>query len=56
MVKQYLVLLGFLFVVLTSNQVVKSETTLEVEGIYVTTEDVISDIVFPTIDKRVIKE
>ena len=56
MVKQYLVLLGFLFVVLTSTQVVKSETNSEVEGMYVTTEDIISDIVFPTIDKRVIKE
>lgn len=57
MVKQYLVLLGFLFIVLTLTQVVvKSETNSEVKGMYVTTEDIILDIVFPVIDKRVIKE
>ncbi|WP_460012115.1 hypothetical protein [Lysinibacillus sp. CTST325] len=36
--------------------VVKSETTSKVEEMYATTEDIILDIVFPTIDKRVIKE
>ncbi|WP_223556973.1 hypothetical protein [Lysinibacillus sphaericus] len=56
MVKQYLILLGFLFIVLTSTQVVKSETVPKVEEMYVTTEDIISDIIFPTVDKRVIKE
>ena len=56
MVKQNLILLGFLFIVLTSTQVVKSETVPKVEEMYVTTEDIISDIIFPTVDKRVIKE
>lgn len=56
MVKQYLILLGFLFIVLTSTQVVKSETVPKAEEMYVTTEDIISDIIFPTVDKRVIKE
>lgn len=56
MVKEYLALLGFVFIVLIPMQVVKSEANSEVEGMYVTTEDIISDIIFPTIDKRVIKE
>ncbi|KAA0965804.1 hypothetical protein FQ087_05905 [Sporosarcina sp. ANT_H38] len=58
MVKKYSILLGsgFLFLVFTLTQVVNSETDLNVEEMYVTTEDIISDIVFPTIDKRVIKE
>ncbi|MEX3744124.1 MULTISPECIES: hypothetical protein [Lysinibacillus] len=56
MVKQYLILLGFLFIILTSTQVVKSETVPKIEEMYVTTEDIISDIIFPTVDKRVIKE
>ena len=57
MVKRYLVLLGFLFIVLTLTQVVvKSETNSVEEGMDVTTEDIILDIVFPVIDKRVIKE
>src|SRR4051794_7213437 len=57
MVKRYLVLLGFLFIVLTLTQVVvKSENNSVEEGMYVTTEDIILDIIFPVIDKRVIKE
>ncbi|MER2112087.1 MAG: hypothetical protein ABS960_05285 [Solibacillus isronensis] len=56
MVKHYLVLLGFILVILTSMQVAKSETIPKAEEMYVTTEDIISDIIFPTIDKRVIKE
>ena len=56
MVKHYLVLLGFILIILTSMQVAKSETIPKVEEMYVTTEDIISDIIFPTIDKRVIKE
>ena len=56
MVKQYLILLGFLFIILTSTQVVKSETVPKIEEMYVTTEDIISDIIFPTVDKRVLKE
>ncbi|WP_391122369.1 hypothetical protein [Psychrobacillus sp. L3] len=57
MVKRYLVLLGFLLIVLTLTQVVvKSETNSEVEGFYVTTEDIILDIILPIIDERVMKE
>ncbi|MER2105691.1 MAG: hypothetical protein ABS949_02020 [Solibacillus sp.] len=56
MVKHYLVLLGFILIVLTSMQVAKSETIPKAEEMYVTTEDIISDIIFPTIDKRVITE
>ena len=56
MVKQYLFLLGFLLIVLNFTQVAKSETIPKAEEMYVTTEDIISDIIFPTIDKRVIKE
>ena len=56
MVKHYLVLLGLILIVLTSMQVAKSETIPKAEEMYVTTEDIISDIIFPTIDKRVIKE
>lgn len=55
MVKKYLFLLvsGFLLLVFTLTQVVNSETVLNAEEMYVTTEDIISDIVFPAIDKRV---
>lgn len=56
MVKHYLVSLGIILIVLTSMQVAKSETIPKAEEMYVTTEDIISDIIFPTIDKRVIKE
>lgn len=56
LVKKYSALLGFVFIVLIPTQIVKSEAISEVEGMYVTTEDIISDIIFPTIDKRVIKE
>ncbi|MGE7673149.1 hypothetical protein ACQKMV_06125 [Lysinibacillus sp. NPDC094403] len=55
-IKQYLVILGVLFIVITSTQVVKSETIPKAEEMYVTTEDIILDIVFPHIDKRVISE
>ncbi|MFJ8235399.1 hypothetical protein ACIQ34_06555 [Ureibacillus sp. NPDC094379] len=56
MVKQYLALLGFVFLILIPTQIVKSETNSEAEEMYVTTEDIILDIIFPTIDKRVMKE
>jgi hypothetical protein len=56
MVKQYLILLGFLLSAFTPLQTVKAESISKVEDWYVTTEDIISDIVFPSIDKRVAKE
>lgn len=55
-IKQYLAIIGFVLIVLISTQVVKSEASSDAEEMYVTTEDIISDIVFPTIDKRVINE
>ena len=58
MKKQYLILLGLgiLFLVFVPKQIVKSEIISNGEEMYVTTEDIILDIVFPTIDRRVIKE
>lgn len=54
MVKQYLFLLVFLFFALTPLQIVKADSISKVEQeLYITTEDIISDIVFPTIDKKV---
>ena len=47
---------GFLFLVFTLTQVVNSETVINAEGMYATTEDIILDIVFPTVDNRVVKE
>ncbi|MBD8027185.1 hypothetical protein H9636_11030 [Ureibacillus sp. Re31] len=56
MIKQYLAIIGFVLIVLISTQLVKSEASSDTEEMYVTTEDIISDIVFPTIDKKVISE
>lgn len=56
MIKQYFAILGFVFMVLIPTQIVKSEANSEVDDMYVTTEDIILDIISPTIDKRVIKE
>lgn len=55
MVKQYIILLGFLVFIFTPLQVVKAYPVSDEED-YVTTEDIVSDIVFPSIDKRVMKE
>jgi hypothetical protein len=57
MVKQYLILLGFLLFTFTPIQTVEAEKVSKLEPeLYMTTEDIISDIVFPTIDKKVLKE
>jgi len=56
MVIRYLILVGFFVFVFTPLQNVKAENVPKVEDSYVTTEDIVSDLVFPTIDKRVIKE
>ena len=56
MFKKHLFLTGLLFMVISFTQVVISESISENEEMYVTTEDIILDIVFPTIDKRVIQE
>ena len=56
MAKHYLFLIGFVFIVLIITQNTKSEANSEMEEMYVTSEDIVSDIIFPIIDKRVIKE
>jgi hypothetical protein len=56
MVKQYLILLGFLLFAITPLQTVNAEAVSNAEGHYVITEYIIRDILFPIIDKRLIKE
>lgn len=56
MVKHYLILIGFVFIGLILAQNTKPEANSEMEEVYVTTEDIVSDIIFPIIDKRVIIE
>ena len=54
--KKYLMIFGFFLFTFTPIQTVKAETIPAVENSYFTTEDIVSDLVLPTIDKRVIKE
>lgn len=56
MMKQYFILLGFLLLTFFSLQTVKAATIPKEAESYFTTNDIILDIVFPTIDKKVIKE
>ncbi|WP_282156296.1 hypothetical protein [Cytobacillus gottheilii] len=56
MVKQCLCLVGSLLFAFTVVHTVNAETIPEVENSHFTTEDIVSDLVMPTIDKRVIKE
>jgi hypothetical protein len=56
MVKQFLMLLGFSLFAFTSIQTVKAETIPKAEESYVTTEDIVREILFPIIDNRLIKE
>ena len=56
MFQKYAILLGLLFFIFTPLQAVLAETVPKKEDMYVTTEDIILDIIFPIIDKRVIKE
>ncbi|WP_350299083.1 hypothetical protein [Peribacillus frigoritolerans] len=56
MIKKYLILLGFLLAAFAPLQNVNAETVPKVEGGYVTTEDILGDIVFPTLDKKIKKE
>ena len=56
MVKNYLILIGFVFIVLILAQNTISAANSEAEELYVTTEDIVSDIILPIIEKRVIKE
>ena len=54
MVKKCLLILGVSFLVLSSLQNVQAAT--KVEDNYFTTEDIITDIVFPSIDRKVVEE
>ncbi|MFC4323019.1 DUF3888 domain-containing protein [Litchfieldia salsa] len=53
---RYILLVGLLFFLSFPTQIVKAETISNVDGMYVTTEDIIFEIIFPTIDQRVTKE
>ncbi|MFD2445453.1 hypothetical protein ACFSO7_15920 [Bacillus sp. CGMCC 1.16607] len=52
MLKLYIILLGILLSALTPIHSVNADT----EDMYVTTEDIVLDIIFPIVDNRVIKE
>ncbi|MBT2655389.1 hypothetical protein J7E81_09080 [Bacillus sp. ISL-18] len=56
MVKQYLIFLGFIIFAFTPLQTVNAESISIVQEHYVTTEDIVRDILSPIIDKRLIKE
>ncbi|WP_433957795.1 hypothetical protein [Cytobacillus horneckiae] len=53
MLKRYIIIFGFLLFVINPIQTAKAETVPKAVGSYVTTEDIISDLVFPTIDLKV---
>lgn len=55
MIKQYLILFGLTFV-LIPQQSVLAESAPKAKDMYVTTEDIILDLIMPSIDNRVIKE
>lgn len=55
MAPKYLIVLILFLITLTSIQTVKAET-IPKDDLYFTTEDIILDLLMPTIDKRVIKE
>lgn len=56
MFQQNAILFGLLFFIFTPLQTVIAETVPKKEDVYVTTEDIILDIIFPIIDRRVMKE
>jgi hypothetical protein len=56
MLKKCIFFLGVMVFVFSPFQYVKAETSPKKDDWYVTTEDVILDIIFPTIDQRVTKE
>jgi PKD repeat protein len=56
MVKQILMVLGLFLFAFTSIETVEAETFLKAEESYVTTDDIVRDILSPIIDKRLIKE
>ncbi|RIW32508.1 hypothetical protein D3H55_13050 [Bacillus salacetis] len=54
-IKQFLLILGLTFMVIP-HQGALAESAHKPEDMYVTTEDIIVDLISPTIDERVIKE
>lgn len=52
MVKKYLILLGFFLFAFTSMQAVKAEIVPKAEDLYVSTEDIVSDLVFQLLIKK----
>ncbi|MGM0846059.1 MAG: DUF3888 domain-containing protein [Bacillota bacterium] len=55
MIKRCLLLLGLIFA-FTPQQNILAEANPKAEDLYVTTEDIVLDIISPIIDKRMIKE
>ncbi|WP_328820954.1 hypothetical protein [Peribacillus faecalis] len=55
MVQKYLIVLVLFLITVTSMQTVKAET-IPKDDLYFTTEDIVLDLLMPTIDKRVLKE
>ncbi|WP_078546788.1 hypothetical protein [Litchfieldia alkalitelluris] len=55
MIKQSFILLGLTFAFIPQQNVMV-ESAPKVEDLYVTTEDIVLDLIMPIIDKRVIKE
>ncbi|GAB3064038.1 hypothetical protein [Virgibacillus ainsalahensis] len=56
MVKRCLLILGVSLLALSSLQIVQAAPISNVEDNYFTTEDIIADIVFPSIDKKVVEK
>jgi len=56
MIKQCLIFVGLILMVFTPFQSVRAKNAFQVEEMYVTTEDILEDILYPTVDKRVAKE
>lgn len=56
MIKKHLILFASLLFAVTSLQMVQAAPLSKVESDYVTVEDIIGDIVYPSIDKEVVKQ
>ncbi|WP_409250581.1 hypothetical protein V1502_10390 [Bacillus sp. SCS-153A] len=55
MIKRFLIIIG-LVIVFTPQQNIMAEPASKAEGLYVTTEDIVRDIITPIIDKKMLKE
>ncbi|WP_156791498.1 hypothetical protein [Bacillus sp. SG-1] len=56
MVKLCLIIIGFVIFTHTPLQAANAENGPQAKDMYVTTEDIVLDLIFPIVDKRVIKE